>query len=130
VVQLLQARLLLYQGEEGRAREIIEAVRDQQARATTAGRNDTAMAPAEEVLWSMIDLATRDASDEEWDALEERSARHSVGQEQIEVIEARARARARRGRHEEAKAALARAIETAGRIPNMMQERLARQRGA
>ncbi|WP_437609805.1 protein kinase [Sorangium sp. So ce834] len=130
VVHLLQARLLLYRGEEGRAREIIEGIRAQQAKAAAAGREDAAMAPAEEVLWSMIDLATRDASDEAWDELEERSARHSVGQEQIEVIEARARARSRRGLHEQAKAALERAIEAAGRIPNVMRERLERQRGA
>ncbi|WP_437600043.1 protein kinase [Sorangium sp. So ce590] len=130
VVQLLQARLLLYQGEEGRAREIIEPIRAQQTNAAAAGGEQTAMTPAEEVLWSMIDLATREASDEEWDELEQRSTRHFVGQEQIEVIEARARARSRRGRNEEGKAALARAIEAAGRIPNVMRERLERQRGA
>jgi tetratricopeptide (TPR) repeat protein len=130
VVHLLLARLLLYRGEERRAREIIEAIRAQQAKAAAAGREEAAMAPAEEVQWSMIDLATQDASDEAWDELEERSVRHSVGQEQIEVIEARARALVRRGRHEEGKAALARAIEAAGRIPNVMRERLERQRGA
>ncbi|AUX43334.1 serine/threonine protein kinase [Sorangium cellulosum] len=130
VVQLLLARLLLYWGEEERAREIIEAIRAQQARASAAGREGMEMAPSEEVQWSMIDLATRDASDAAWDELEERSARHSVGQEQIEVIEARARALTRRGRREEAQAALARAIEVAGRIPNVMRERLERQREA
>ncbi|WP_437739792.1 protein kinase [Sorangium sp. So ce1504] len=130
VVHLLLARMLLYRGEGSRAREIIEAIRVQQAKAVVAGRDDTAMAPAEEVLWSMVDLATRDASAEEWDELEERSARFSVGQEQIEVIEARARALSRGDRHEEAKAALERAIEVAGRIPNVMRERLERQRGS
>ncbi|WP_437938112.1 protein kinase domain-containing protein [Sorangium sp. So ce341] len=128
VVQLLQARLLLYQGEEGKAREIIASIRAQQAKDAAAGGEHTAMTPAEEVLWSMIDLATRAASDEEWDELEQRSARH-LGQEQIEVIEARARARSRRGLDEQAKAALERAIEAAGRIPNVMRERLERQRG-
>ncbi|WP_437679143.1 serine/threonine-protein kinase [Sorangium sp. So ce131] len=130
VVQLLLARLLLYRGEEERAREIIEAIRVQQARAAAAGREGAAMAPAEEVQWSMIDLATCEASDAAWDELEARSALHSVGQEQIEVIEARARARARRGLEAAAKEALARAIEAAGRIPNVMRGRLERQRGA
>ncbi|AGP38841.1 serine/threonine-protein kinase PknK [Sorangium cellulosum] len=128
--QLLQARLLLYRGDEDKAREIIETIRAQQAKAIAAGRGGPEMAPAEEVLWSMIDLATRDATDAEWDELEGRSARCSVGQEQIEVIEARARARSRRGRHAEGKAALARAIEAAERIPNWMRERLERQRGS
>ncbi|WP_437660978.1 serine/threonine-protein kinase [Sorangium sp. So ce1182] len=127
VVQLLLARLLLYKGEEGKAREIIEGLRAQQAKSAAEGREGTEMAPAEEVQWSMIDLATRDATDQAWDELEERSARFFVGQEQIEVIEARARALSRRGRHEEARAALARAIEAAGRIPNVMRDRLERQ---
>ncbi|AUX40550.1 protein kinase [Sorangium cellulosum] len=130
VVQLLLARLLLYRGEEERARVIIEAIRIQQARAAAAGREGAAMAPAEEVQWSMIDLATREASDAAWDELEARSVVHSVGQEQIEVVEARARARARRGLHAAARTALERAIEAAGRIPNVMRERLDRQRGA
>ncbi|WP_437670100.1 protein kinase domain-containing protein [Sorangium sp. So ce131] len=130
VVQLLLARLLLYRGDEGRAREIIEAIRSQQAKAAAEGRGDMEMSPAEEVQCSMIDLATRDAGDDAWDELEARSARFFAGQEQIEVIEARAMARARRGRHAEAQAALARAIEAAGRIPNVMQERLERQRAS
>ncbi|KYF80188.1 hypothetical protein BE17_16500 [Sorangium cellulosum] len=130
VVELLLARLLLYKGDEGKAREIIEAIQRQQAKAAAEGRGGMEMAPSEEVQWSMIDLATRDASGEAWDELEERSARFSVGQEQIEVIEARARALSRRGRDEEARAALARAIDVAGRIPNVMRERLERQRGA
>jgi tetratricopeptide (TPR) repeat protein len=129
-MQLLLARLLLYRGEEGNAREIIETIRTQQAKASAEGREGMEMAPSEEVQWSMIDLATRAASAEEWDELEERSARFSVGQEQIEVIEARARALSRRGRHAEAEAVIERAIEVAGRIPNMMRERLERQRGS
>ncbi|XXX73113.1 protein kinase [Sorangium sp. So ce134] len=130
VVHLLQARLLLYRGDEGKAREIIEEIRAQQAKAAAEGRTGMEMAPAEEVQWSMIDLATRDASDEAWDELEERSARFSAGQEQIEVIEARARALSRRGRHADARAALERAMEAAGRIPNVMRERIERQRGS
>ncbi|WP_437618346.1 protein kinase domain-containing protein [Sorangium sp. So ce1151] len=130
VVELLLARLLLYKGDEGKAREIIDAIQIQQAKAVAEGRGGMEMAPAEEVQWSMIDLATRDASDEAWDELEGRSARFSVGQEQIELIEARARSLSRRGRHEEARAVLARAIDVAGRIPNVMRERLERQRGA
>ncbi|AUX45113.1 protein kinase [Sorangium cellulosum] len=130
VVQLLLARLVLYGGDEARAREIIEAIRSQQAKAAAEGRGGMEMSLAEEVQWSMIDLATRDAGDDAWDELEARSARFSVGQEQIEVLEARALARARRGRHAEAQAALARAIEAAGRIPNVMRERLERQRAS
>jgi tetratricopeptide (TPR) repeat protein len=128
VIQLLLARLLLYRGEEGRAREIIEAIRAQQARASAEGRGGVEMSPVEEAQWSMIDLATRDASAAEWDELEARSARVFAGQEQIEVIEARARALARRGHRAEARSVLERAIDAAGRIPNVMRRRLELQR--
>jgi len=121
VVLLLGARLLLYRGEFSAARSLIEGI---EAREPKGGAK---MAPAEEVLWSMIELSTREASEDEWDALEGRSAQFSVGQEQLEVIEARARAEMRRGRHAEGRATLQRALTAAARIPNVMNERLLRQ---
>ena len=74
----------------------------------------------------MIDLATRDADDAEWDALEQRSALFSVGQEHLEVLEARALAALRRGSLVAARAQIFRAIEAAARIPNGMRDRLLR----
>jgi tetratricopeptide (TPR) repeat protein len=126
VVALLEARFRLYSGEEDIARAIIERIRERQARARAEEHNDQLMVPSEEVLCAMIDLATREASDEEWDELEERSLRRSVGQERIEVLEARAVAAARRGRADEARRQLDKAIATAARIPNVMGDRLRR----
>jgi hypothetical protein len=74
----------------------------------------------------MIDLATRDADEAEWALLERQSAVFSVGQEHIEVLEARALAELRRGNVTAARAQLLRAIEAAARIPNVMGDRLRR----
>lgn len=72
------------------------------------------------------ELAATGAEDAAWDALEARSATCSVGQERIEVVEARALAALRRGRRADAAHDLARAVELSTRIPNMMRGRLQR----
>jgi hypothetical protein len=84
------------------------------------------LSPSEDVLCSMIELAAADAGDAPWDALEARSARCSVGQEHIEVLEARALAALRHGRRVEARAQLEKAIHVANLIPNVMNSRLRR----
>ncbi len=73
--------------------------------------------------------ATQDAGAPAWDELEERSARFSVGQEQVEVLEMRGLSALRGGRHGEAAAALEKAIAAAARIPNVMGARLRRRLG-
>jgi hypothetical protein len=78
------------------------------------------------VLFTMVEIATSDVSADAWDALEARSERVSVGQERIEVIEARALAEQRRGRADEARRHLQRALDLAARIPNAMGARLRR----
>jgi tetratricopeptide (TPR) repeat protein len=127
VVVLLAARLELYRGDEAAARRILEGIRAHQIDARAANRLDTLLAPSEDVLASMVDLATQSASAPEWDELEARSARFSVGQEQIEVLEARALAAFRRGQLADARAQLERALATASRIPNVMGARLRRE---
>ncbi|MEO5731420.1 MAG: protein kinase, partial [Byssovorax sp.] len=126
VVKLLQARLRLYRGEEAEARAVATGLLRESDAARAAGLPDPLQVPSESVLCSMIDLATRDADDAAWDALEERSALFSVGQEHIEVLEARALAALRRGSRVEARAQLLRAIAAAERIPNGMGDRLRR----
>ncbi len=123
---LMKARFQLYRGAEAEAKELLAALRAEQERAAEPGPTDGRMVPSEEVLADMIDLATRDASAAEWDALEERSLRCSVGQEQIEVLEARALAALRRGRAGEAVLRMENAVALAARIPNAMGARLRR----
>ncbi|AUX27369.1 protein kinase [Sorangium cellulosum] len=126
VALLLKARFLYYRGEDAEARALYERMRDMQEQARAEGPADALMVPSEEVLCAMLDLATRDGGDAEWDALVDRSARSSVGQEHIEVLETRAVAALRRGRLAAARAALSAASGAAGRIPNVMGDRLRR----
>jgi hypothetical protein len=124
IVTLLPARLHLYRGDEVRAAAIVERIRDRQRQAGDGGNE--LMVPSEDVLCAMVELATRDATEVEWDQLESRSERFSVGQEQIEVVEARAIAAQRRGRAKDARGHLERALELGSRIPNAMAGRLRR----
>jgi len=115
---LLDARIALSNGAHDAARDIAFALR-------AAGEP---LSPSEDVLCTMIELATEnvedDALDDAWNAVVTRSARESVGQERIEVLEARALFAARCGRIAEARFRLAEAIELASQIPNVMGERL------
>ena len=120
VIALLDARLALYQGEEGAARAIASAIRD------PAGQAEPLPVPSEEVLYSMIELSTRDSSESEWDELEACSELFSVGQERLEVLEARALWALRRGRPAEAAQRLEAVLECALKIPNSMGPRIAR----
>lgn len=124
VAALLRARLLAFQGLVAEARAQLDEIRAALDAAREAGRPAGALAPSEEVLALMVDLATRNATDEEWDALEARSERDSLEQEPIEVVELRALAARRQGRASEAQAIFARALDKASRIPNVMLPRL------
>ncbi|WP_437876438.1 serine/threonine-protein kinase [Sorangium sp. So ce513] len=133
VALLLKARFLFYCGEEAEARALFERMREMQEQARAEGRADALMAPSEEVLCAMIGLATGDGgdgSDGAWDALVERSAQSSVGQEHVEVLEIRAVTALRRGRLAAARAALSAALRAAERIPNVMGDRLRRHAAA
>ncbi|WP_437287787.1 serine/threonine-protein kinase [Sorangium sp. So ce406] len=133
VALLLKARFLFYCGEEDEARALFERMRATQEEARAEGRADALMVPSEEVLCAMIGLATGDGgdgSDGAWDALVDRSAKSSVGQEHIEVLELRAVTALRRGRLAAARAALSAALRAAERIPNVMGDRLRRHAAA
>jgi tetratricopeptide (TPR) repeat protein len=116
---LLEARIALYRGEISKARELALHVRGEGAAPLTV--------PSDDVLCSMVELATSDADDAAWDALEERSStRFSAGQERIEVIEARGMFEARRGRLDAARRHYERAAELAGQVPNVLRDRILR----
>ncbi|AUX48653.1 protein kinase [Sorangium cellulosum] len=130
VALLLLARHSFYCGEEAEARALLDRLAEAQAQARAEGRADALLVPSEEVLCAMLGLAIRDGGDAAWDALVDRSAQRSVGQEHIEVLEMRAVAALRRGRVEAARRALAAALLAAERIPNAMGDRLRRQAAA
>jgi tetratricopeptide (TPR) repeat protein len=125
-VVLIEARLRLQLGDGAGARAVVRRLRERQAEAQARGEDTAWMSPSDDVLGSTIDLSTRDATGAEWDALEERSERFSVGQERLEVIEARALALARGGHVDEARLHLERALDLASRITTAMIPRLRR----
>ncbi|AUX22491.1 uncharacterized protein SOCEGT47_029940 [Sorangium cellulosum] len=128
VVALLEARLRFHRGEEAAARALVARIRARQAEARARGEPGALMAPSEDVLCAAVELATEGAGAAAWEALEARAARFSLGQERLEVIEARGVSAARRGDLDEARRQLERAIELAAQIPNAMRRRLARRR--
>src|SRR5262249_51325349 len=124
VALLLQARLLAHRGELAPARAVLREIRLRQERAATEHHPEARFVPSEQVLHDMVDLATSDASESDWDALIERSGRFSVEQEPIEVLEMRGLAAVRAGRLDRGRHWLARALLAAQGIPNLMEARI------
>jgi tetratricopeptide (TPR) repeat protein len=116
---LLHARVLIYEGKVQLARQVLATIR--QALEERAG---TAFSPSESVLLSLVELATRPATAEEWLALQASSDECSVEQEPLEVLELQALVRLRRGEREEAIRLLEVALQRAERVPNIMAPRL------
>ncbi|MBN1204962.1 MAG: protein kinase [Myxococcaceae bacterium] len=116
---LLHARVLAYEGKEEGAREALRAIHQ-----VLAKRPGKEFSPAESVLLSLVELATRPALAEEWQALRARSEACSVEQEPLEVLEVMALSRLRRGERQEAVRLLEEALRRAERLPNIMGPRL------
>jgi tetratricopeptide (TPR) repeat protein len=117
---LLRARSLAYSGEATAAREALAHYRAVVARAVGLGWSGAAPWPNVAVLADAVDLATRAASDAEWDHLLERSARDSIEEEPVEVLELRGLAALRAHRAAEAREALSRAEALSRRIPGLL----------
>jgi tetratricopeptide (TPR) repeat protein len=116
---LLHARVLAYEGKEEPARQSLHTIQQMMAE-----RPGAQFSPSEAVLLSLVELATRPASDEEWQALQSRSDASSVEQEVLEVLEVQARAQLRQGERREAIRLLEEALRRAERLPNIMRPRL------
>ncbi len=116
---LLQARVLAYEGREEAARQVLRTIQQ-----VMAERPGAQLSASEAVLLSLVELATRPASDEEWQALQSRSDASSVEQEVLEVLEVQARARLRQGERRQAIQLLEEALRRAERLPNIMRPRL------
>ncbi len=117
---LLQARARAYLGQDERARELLADIRQ------TLKQSGAEFSPSEEVIFCAVELATRDATPEEWDALLARSAEYSVEQEPLEVLELGGLAWLRKGERAAAVRMLEEALRRADTIPNVMRGRLQR----
>ncbi len=124
VARLLQTRLLALEGNHDLARSWVQEIRTHQERLTATGTTEGLLMPSEDVLLTMVDLFTRDASDQEWADLRQRADKFSVEQEPIEVADLEARWLARHGRFAEAELKFEEAHRLAQRIPNVMEARL------
>ncbi|HET6145896.1 MAG TPA: serine/threonine-protein kinase PknK, partial [Polyangia bacterium] len=124
VARLLQTRVMAFEGNHEGARLWVTEIRSHQERLAGGGATDGLLMPSEDVLLTMVDLFTRDATDEEWSALRARAAKYSVEQELIEVADVEARWLARVGRAAEARQKFEEAHRLAERIPNLMAARL------
>src|SRR6266851_4339646 len=126
IALLALARIEAYRGRDGESRELLRRIEESLQNALNEGRASGALTPSQAVLVSMVDLATRESTAADWDALLERSARDSIEQEPIEVAEVYGTWALRRGRMEEARRAFEEAARRAARIPNVMEARVQR----
>ncbi|MFY0525977.1 tetratricopeptide repeat protein [Archangium gephyra] len=117
---LLQARALAYTGQDEKTRALLTEIR------RTLKQSGAEFSPSEEVIFDAVELATRDATPEEWEALLARSNECSVEQEPLEVLELRGLAWLRRGERAAAVRCLEEALRRAEKIPNVMGGRLKR----
>jgi tetratricopeptide (TPR) repeat protein len=116
---LLHARVLAYEGKEELARQALHRIHQ-----VLSERPGTVFSASESVLLSLVELATRPATAEEWQALQTASDECSVEQEPLEVLEIQALARHRKGERQEAVRLLEEALRRAERLPNIMGARL------
>jgi len=124
---LLLARVLAASGKAAEARGILDHVRERQSRARARDDREFELLPSEEVFYAMVDLATQDAREREWEALRAQASSCLTGQDLIEVLEMRARAAQRQGLHDVARQAFQDALEVAERVPNVMRSRIERE---
>lgn len=121
---LLLTRVLAARGETAAARQSLDDILARQARARAQGQREVELVPAEEVLVSMLDLATRNASGEDWDRLEQKAQEVLTGHDLIDFLERKALAALERSQLDDSARALAAALEVASKVPNVMRGRI------
>jgi len=124
VGMLTLARIYAYRGEIAQARDLLRRIEAAVRSPEADGAAAVPLTPSQQVTLRMVDLATRDASDREWEELLDRSTRDSLEQEPIEVADVYGTWALRRGRIDEARRAFEEAAARAARIPNIMGARV------
>jgi hypothetical protein len=124
VAQLLELRLLAFEGRWQEAQALGATVAELHRSARAQGRSEAEFLPAEEVLLDAILLASHGGSDEAWAEVRARSRRCSEDQQPIEVIEVQALGALRVGDLAGAQRSLEEALDVARGIPNILEARL------
>ncbi|MCG5054018.1 MAG: protein kinase [Myxococcales bacterium] len=116
VMLLLRARASIAKGDEAAATAFLQEIARRQDTARQAGHPIELM-PSDAVLRDTVELATRDATADEWKALFARCQEFSVQLEPIEIHALRGLAAQRRGQTSVAREALAHALTLAQGTP-------------
>jgi len=124
IAVLLFARIEAYRGRDVETRSLVADIERSLERASSEGRASARFTPSEQILFEMVDLASGEATSDQWDRLLERSARDSLEQEPIEVADLYGTWALRCGRVDEARRAFEEAAARAARIPNIMGDRV------
>ncbi len=126
IVWMLAARMAFYRGDVVQTREIIQRIRQAQEHARIHQNGLQILSPSEDVFATLLEITTGDSTNAQWEELEQRSAKFSFGQEQIEVLEVRALWALRHGRADEARQRYHDALELSSHILTVMKPRLER----
>jgi eukaryotic-like serine/threonine-protein kinase len=130
LASLLGARLCAYEKKAGEARAVLSEITAAQAEARAQGRAEAVFAASDAILLSMVDLATREASREEWEELRLRGDEHLNPVEVAELLEMQGLAALARGERGEAARLLDEALRVASRAPSLIDQRIAATRAS
>jgi hypothetical protein len=128
--ELLLARAALYRGDGAAAHRLLQSIRERVGQAVSAGRKDAELIATDELLAQMVELATRQADDEEWNALLLRCEAASAAQELIEVFEIHGLTALRQERCERAEWALREALKVSETAPGLLMNRILHELGS
>jgi len=123
---LLLARIKLFNGALSEAAGLVAEIKDAQTEARIRGEREVDFVTSDQVLFQMVVLATRQASQQEWRDLLGWSEKASVQGERLEVLEQCAAAARRNGWDSVAQETFSLALSLAEEIPNVMRARLGR----
>jgi tetratricopeptide (TPR) repeat protein len=123
---VLLARILWGQGDDVGAARLVEEVRTQQTAVRAEAKNELLLQPNDEMLLDMIELVIEHAGASRWEPLLARARSVAQGQELIEVLEMAGLAAQRRAERDNARRWWQEALAAGEKIPNVMNERIAR----
>src|SRR5262249_30635997 len=121
---VLLARILWGEGNEEKARELVDEVVAQQAAVRGKGTSELLLQPNDEMLLDLIALTVHGGDAAAWEQVVERARSVAQGQELIEALEIAGIAAVRRGDVPQARRWWSEAVTTGERIPNVMSDRI------